>query len=98
MRWAKRSMRFSRHELRCPKGGREDSGAGLPPPSPEEPFGPPSAGLSLGGLLASRARLRFTRRHDDKAKGRWGARPTGKGREGSWGFLIVVRAPGRGDF
>jgi hypothetical protein len=36
--------------------------AGSPPSGPRWPFGTPSAGLTLGGLLASRARLRFTRR------------------------------------
>ncbi len=38
-------------------------------PRGSTPIGVPSTGLSLGGLLASRARLRFTRCEGDTASG-----------------------------
>jgi hypothetical protein len=48
----------------APMSERGEAGprTGSPHSGPRWPFGTPSAGLTLNGLLASRARLRFTRR------------------------------------
>ena len=71
-----------RSGCRCVFGGmaRVSDGRQRPPGSAGEPgstdaIGAPSAGLSLGGLRARRARLRFTRRGNHTGKESVPARP-----------------------
>jgi hypothetical protein len=51
-------------------GGREEAPDRMADPEPNA-IGVPSAELSLGWMLASRANLRFTRRDGDIASVRW---------------------------